>query len=428
MNDLLSRCTAFLLEHRYDAYLVGGSVRDQELGRESHDIDLATPSSALQMARMLANQFGGAYYPLDAERETGRVVMPDRAVVDVALLRGADILSDLAARDFTINAMARRLAQPEILIDPHHGLRDLRQRRLRAVSELIFAQDPARLLRAVRLATELGLAIEPETYQLIERDAALIEGLAGERAREEVLRIFQSRDAATSLRTLADLRLLGPMVPYAVPDEAHLGVIERLSSLDGDATLLSHSAVALVAEFAPLLGDDMSADLDTGHTNAVIVKLAALYDRAEDITTDLGALRFRRDQIQYAHELVAGRGGVRELSSPVSPLAAHRFFRNSGAGAGHMGLIVSALAEAYPLTEADPLLEIVRELLIYYRDSYEQVIAPRPLLNGRELAQRFGLRGRQIGDGLKALLEAQVAGTIQSVADAERHFGAQSNS
>jgi len=428
MNDLLARCTAFLLERRYDAYLVGGTVRDQELGRDSHDIDLAAPSSALQMARMLANHFGGAYYPLNAERETGRVVMPDRAVVDVALLRGADILSDLAARDFTVNAMARRLAQPEILIDPHQGLRDLHQQRLRAVSERIFDQDPARLLRAVRLAAELNFAIELETYRLIERDAALIEQLAGERAREELLRIFQRRDAATTVRTLAGLRLLGPILPNGVPDEAHLGVIERLSGLDADVTQLSDSAAALVSEFAALLERDLSSELDAGHTNTVIIKLAALYDRPEEITTDLGALRFRRDEIQYGRMLVAERGRLGETSVPVTPLSAHRFFRDSGSGAGRMGLMLFALAETKQSGKADRRLAVVRELLRYYRDTYEQVIAPKPLLNGAELAERFGLRGRQIGEGLNALVEAQVSGTIQSVAEAERYFGTQSRS
>ena len=424
MNDLLARCTAFLLEQRYDAYLVGGTVRDQELGRESHDIDLAAPHGALQMARMLANHFGGAYYPLDAERETGRVVMPDRSIVDVALLRGADIYADLAARDFTINAMARRLAQPEILIDPHQGLRDLHQKQLRALSDQIFVHDPARLLRAVRLAAELGLTIEPDTYQLIERNAELIAGLAGERARDELLRIFQRRDAAMSVRTLVELRLLAPLLPHAAPDKVHLAVVERVGRLDADNSDLSDSVAAVLSDFAVLL----APDLDTGHTNAVIIKLAALYDRPEDITADLGTLRFRRDEMQYAHQLVARRTWLRELTPPISPLAAHRFFRDSAATAGHMGLMLLALAEvaqtaeASQTAEADRELEVVRALLGCYRDCYDQVIAPKPLLNGAVLSERFGLRGRQIGEGLKALVEAQIAGAIQSVPDAERFF------
>ena len=423
MDDLLAGCTAFLLAHGYDAYLVGGTVRDQELGRRSQDIDLAVPASALQIARKLADHFGGAYYPLDAERETGRVVMPDHATIDVSLLRGAAIEADLAARDFTINAMARRLAQPEILLDPHHGLRDLREHRLRAVGDHIFEQDPARLLRAVRLAAELGLTIEPETCTLIQRDVALIAGLAGERARDEILRIFQRPYAAASVRLLAQLRLLAPTLPHAAADEAHLEIAERLGELNVDSTLRSAPVTAVLTEFAALLDQDLSSDLHTGRTNGAIIKLAALYDRPQAVTSDLGALRFRRDEIQYGRMLAAERGRIRELSLPVTALAAHRFFRDSGSRSGRMGLMLLALAEAPQGAGSDQRIHAVRALLAYYRDSYDRVIAPKPLVSGAELAARFGLQGRQIGDGLKAVVEAQVEGTIRTVAEAERFFG-----
>ena len=118
MDDLLARCITLLGADSTAAWLVGGTVRDQLLGRDSHDIDIAVASGALAIARKLANVLGGAYFPLDVERETGRVVMPNRAVIDVAMLRGSDIQDDLAARDFTINALARSLADPGHLIDP----------------------------------------------------------------------------------------------------------------------------------------------------------------------------------------------------------------------------------------------------------------------------------------------------------------------
>jgi poly(A) polymerase len=423
MNDLLARCNAFLRERQYDAYLVGGTVRDQELERDSHDIDLAAPRGALQMARVLANHFGGAYYPLDAERETGRVVMPDHFVIDVSLLRGADIDADLAARDFTINAMARRLAEPEILIDPHHGLQDLRNGVLRAVSDEVFVQDPARLLRAVRFEFELDLSIEPHTRNIAERDAALVKRVAGERVRDELLRMLQGPTAAAALFILAERGLLTSIMPRATADGAHLGTVEGLSVFAYDLNVLkcpTNTKGELVAEFAALLEDDLRSELESGHTNSIVVKLAALYDRPEDITADLGALRFRRDEIQYARALVAGLARLREVSVPITPLAAHRFFRDSGVGAGRMGLILLALADIPPSADPGSALSIIRALLTYYRDSHEQVIAPRPLLNGAELAQRFGLRSRHIGDTLKLLVEAQVTGNVRNVTEAEQ--------
>lgn len=88
-----------------------------------------------------------------------------------------------------------------------------------------------------------------------------------------------------------------------------------------------------------------------------------------------------------------------------------------------MGLMLLALAEAPQGAGSDQRIHAVRALLAYYRDSYDRVIAPKPLVSGAELAARFGLQGRQIGDGLKAVVEAQVEGTIRTVAEAERFFG-----
>src|SRR5437870_10806121 len=134
--------------------------------------------------------------------------MPDHMVIDVAQLRGRDIAADLAARDFTINAMARPLDDLTVLIDPQHGADDVQARIIRAASEQAFVSDPARLLRAVRLAVELGFSIDPATHTWLERDTPLLTTVAGERLREELLRLVQQPDVAAGLATLANSRML----------------------------------------------------------------------------------------------------------------------------------------------------------------------------------------------------------------------------
>ena len=97
--------------------------------------------------------------------------------VDVARLRVPDLLDDLALRDFTINAMALDICAGDpdrALIDPFDGRADLARGLLRAVTEGAFRDDPLRMLRAVRMAVELGFRIEDATFNLIRRDAALI--------------------------------------------------------------------------------------------------------------------------------------------------------------------------------------------------------------------------------------------------------------
>jgi len=120
---------------RFNAYLVGGTVRDAYLGRPIHDVDLATPGDGRPLARAIADAFAGDYYPLDAERGIGRAIVrwdSERLIVDVAQFRGEDLLADLRGRDFTVNAMAVPLhGDLGHVIDPLGGLADLDLKRLR---------------------------------------------------------------------------------------------------------------------------------------------------------------------------------------------------------------------------------------------------------------------------------------------------------
>ena len=124
-----------------------------------------------------ADATGGAFYLMDAEHNVARVVL-GKLYVDFAELRGT-LEQDLATRDLTVNAMARPLGAPSNdignVIDPFHGLTDLRDRHIRVVSDGSF-HDPVRMLRAVRLAGELGMTVEPHTESLIQHNAALLAG------------------------------------------------------------------------------------------------------------------------------------------------------------------------------------------------------------------------------------------------------------
>ena len=112
-----------------EAWLVGGAVRDRLLGRPTDDVDLALAGDPRDAARAIARATGGAAFELSGAFGAWRVVGPDHAWhVDLVTLRDGDIDADLAARDFTINAMAEPLAGGELL-DPHGGRADLEARR-----------------------------------------------------------------------------------------------------------------------------------------------------------------------------------------------------------------------------------------------------------------------------------------------------------
>ena len=132
-------------------------------------------SGPAKVARSLARRAGGVPFPLSERHGAWRVVR-DGGAVDITASRGA-VADDLGRRDFTINAMAVPLAGGELL-DPHGGRPDLEARRVRTVSERVFADDPLRLLRLARLAHELGFTVDPEAERLARRDAHLATGRA----------------------------------------------------------------------------------------------------------------------------------------------------------------------------------------------------------------------------------------------------------
>jgi len=163
-------------------YLVGGAVRDLLLNRLTHDLDFLVPENAIQISRTVANSLSGGVYALDPQRDTGRVIITtqanERYFLDFASFRGVDLESDLRNRDFTINAIALDIREPESLIDPLGGARDLQNKQLRLCSPASIENDPLRILRGARLASEFDLRILPETrHKLRQNDLASQSGV-----------------------------------------------------------------------------------------------------------------------------------------------------------------------------------------------------------------------------------------------------------
>jgi tRNA nucleotidyltransferase/poly(A) polymerase len=201
-----------------EAWFVGGAVRDELLGRPVVDVDVVcrAPEHA---ARAYADRAGGAPFPLSTTHESWRVVLDDRRTIDFTPVHGS-IESDLARRDFTVNAIAVPVGGGD-RVDPSGGREDLALQLIRAVSESIFEDDPLRLVRAVRLERELGFRLAPLTEELVRAQAALVEKAAGERVLAELERLD-----AGGYRRLEELGLL-----------AHLGGTfdERVGRFDSPA-------------------------------------------------------------------------------------------------------------------------------------------------------------------------------------------------
>jgi Poly A polymerase head domain/Probable RNA and SrmB- binding site of polymerase A len=202
-----------------EAWVVGGAVRDELLGRPVLDLDIATREPE-RAARAYAKHGSGAPFPLSERHGAWRVALEDGRTVDFTpLAHGID--ADLLSRDFTINAIAVPLEGGEPY-DPCGGREDLELRSLRAVTDSVFEDDPLRLLRAVRLADELGFHVAPLTEELVRRHAPLVDRASGERVLAELNRL-----SARGYRRLEEFGLIEALGGGAIDER-----LERVDSPD----------------------------------------------------------------------------------------------------------------------------------------------------------------------------------------------------
>jgi len=444
----------FLGQRGLEAYLVGGPVRDAILGRKSRDIDIAVDGDALALAREIADGLGGSLVVLDEAHEVARVILRrhgEQWHVDLSTLRGT-IQEDLASRDFTIDAMATRLPDMS-LIDPCGGYGDLEKKTIRAVDESAFAADPARLVRAVRLAQELGFTIEPQTETLISKNHALVARVSGERLRDELCRILATPGADAALRHLDHLGLLTAIIPELEaareceqPKEHYWNVLEHsFETVAAVGQVLPREQGETPLSLPPPLADYFAEEVSSGRSRAVLLKLAALlHDIAKPQTKTIegsGRMRFlghgklgaevagqvmerlrfssretRMVQLMIQHHLRPGQLATDELPSRR---AIYRYFRDTA----EAGIDILFLSLADHLATGGPSLDTEDWLLHTQRMQYlidrwheeKTIVAPPKLVDGHLLMERFDLPpGALIGELLEAVREAQAAGEIET--------------
>jgi len=187
-------------------FLVGGALRDLVLGRTPEDLDFAVSGSGIRFASDFARRIRAKLVVLSEEDDEARVVWRRSLTLDFNGLGDRTIAEDLGRRDFTINALACEVLPDGVgeLLDPFGGRADIEQRLIRPVSGSSLRQDPLRLLRAVRLALELGFELDPEVHA--QAGATSLRATAAERIGVELLRIMEQPG---SFRFVEDLVRLG---------------------------------------------------------------------------------------------------------------------------------------------------------------------------------------------------------------------------
>jgi poly(A) polymerase len=209
-------------------YLVGGPVRDEVLGRLTHDLDFTTEAEPNEVKRLIRRAGADSIYPLGERFGTIGGIFGD-VRVEITTYRSESytpgsrkpevrfdttLEGDLGRRDFTINAMARPAGGGEP-IDPFGGRADLGARVIRAVGDPDerFTEDALRLMRAVRFAAQFGFTIEPVTRDSIVRNADKLATISMERISQEFTRTLMTETPGRGVRALAELGLLQHFLP-----------------------------------------------------------------------------------------------------------------------------------------------------------------------------------------------------------------------
>lgn len=474
---LLEKLSRLLADQETCGYVVGGFIRDWLLVRQTHDIDIAVRGDAISLAEKVARSLPGRFVLLDAENGIARVIATQgkkQWQVDFSSFEG-DIEADLARRDFTIDAMAIGLAGPIFLtegkgqtelelVDPFGGRKDVEEGIVRAVSKQVFAADPVRMLRAVRLAAELDFSIEPETEDLLRRCHEMVVEVPGERVREELLRLLCLPGSARFLRYLDELRLLMVLIPE----------LDSCKGVDQPTThfwdVFDHSLEAVAAvEFLmregewrhtkqELLGftpwsreieEGLSLQVSAGSTHRSLLKLACLlHDIAKPETkfvdptgrarfyghtgegavkakSILGRLRMSHQEIKQVETMVYHHLHPVQMANEGLPTrrAIYRYFRDTGDN----GIDVLFLALADYLATCGPNLtmegwqeqcHMINYILAEHGEQQER-ISPVKIIDGHDLIAVFGLSpGPLLGRLLAQVQEARASGELKTKEEA----------
>jgi poly(A) polymerase len=439
-----------------DAWIVGGAVRDRLLGRATTDLDLALPADPEDAARALARATGGVAFRLSGEFGAWRVVGPGHAWhVDLVILRDGDIDADLAARDFTVNAMAEPLAGGGLL-DPHGGRADLEARRLRMVGPGALDDDPLRALRAVRIAIELDLMIEPETAAAIGLAAPGLERVAAERVFGELKQVISSPAVRTGLQLMDAHGLTAQVLPELLAlrgveqnEFHHLDVYDHtLEVLDQVVAIERDPLAAGFGDHAEAVGGLLREPLADELTRGSAMRFAALlHDAAKPATRTrlpngrLGFPGHDRAGADIARTVLRRLRGSEKLVDHVAALCLHhlrvgflvhdrpldrrgiwRYLEATHPYAPEVTVFTVADRLATRGRNAEPAiaahLELARELLGPAFARRAEGRRP-PLVRGDELARELGLTpGPRLGELLAQLEEDRFAGAIATREDA----------
>ncbi|RAZ32662.1 CCA tRNA nucleotidyltransferase [Microbacterium sp. SMR1] len=422
----------------FELAIVGGPVRDALLGRATNDLDFTTnarPDDILRVVEPLATatwDIGRAFGTIGAkvrgeqiEITTYRADSYDGLTRKPTVEFGDTLEQDLARRDFTVNAMALRVPGPS-LVDPTGGVEDLVATTLRTPSDpaVSFGDDPLRMLRAARFASQLGFSLDPATEQAMTELRETLSIVSPERVQGELVKLLRTDDPARGIRLLVDTGLMQLVLPE-VP-ALRLEIDEHHHHKD----VYEHSLTVLRQAI------ELEHEQHPGAEPDVVLRLAALlHDIGKPATRKLepgGGVSFHHHDLKGARmarkRLQALRFDSDTISSVSRLVELHLRFFGYSEGAWTDSAVRRYVRDAgdelerlHILTRADVTTRNKRKaarLKSAYDDierridelaAAEELGAMRPELDGNRIQEILGIRpGREVGEAYRFLLDIRL--------------------
>ena len=420
----------------YELALVGGPVRDAILGRAAPDVDLttnATPDQILEVIKGKVDthwEIGKVYGTIGCRIGNDQIEITtyrtDQYEIDSRkpeVKFGSNLEHDLQRRDFTVNSMALTLPQ-RVFVDPFGGLRDLADKILRTPGkpEDSFGDDPLRMLRGARFASQLGFEIEPETFEAMQSMRQRLEIVSAERIQTELQKLMLGANPKMGLEARGDSGLAEIVLPELPAlkletDEHHhhkdvyqhtLTVVEQAIDYEKQYGLEPD----FVLRFAALLhdiGKPATRKLEPGgavsfyHHDVVGAKLAS---------KRMKALRFDNDTTKAVAKLVELHLRFFGYSDQAwTDAAIRRYVRDAGEQLVRLHILTRSDVTTRNKRKADQLSHAYDDLekRIELVMQQEELNAMRPDLSGEEIMEILNLKpGPQVGKAYKHLLELRI--------------------
>jgi poly(A) polymerase len=435
-SELFLRLGRIFADAGKELALVGGPVRDAFLGRKSPDLDFTTnalPDETIAILKGnvdtwwdIGKEFGtiGARIGNDTvEITTYRADEYDADSRKPLVAFGKSLEADLFRRDFTVNSMALRLPE-QVFVDPTNGLQDLLDGVLKTPiePEISFSDDPLRMLRGARFASQLGFEIEPATFEAMKQMTERLAIVSAERIQAEFVKLMLGANPRLGLEALVDSGLAQVVLPELPAlrlesDEHHhhkdvyehtLMVVEQAIDYEKDYGLEGD----FVLRFAALLhdiGKPATRRLEAGgavsfyHHDVVGAKLAKKRMRE---------LRFDTDTTKAVAHLIEHHLRFFGYSDqPWTDSAVRRYVRDAGDQLARLHALTRADVTTRNKRKADRLAHAYDDLeaRIAHLAQEEELNALRPDLDGTQIMEILDLRpGREVGEAYAFLMELRL--------------------